>query len=78
MGIVATSCAAAGGRVHGIIPRAFLSEGEKGSSAASAGEEEGTVDPTRKNTKEGAGRTTVVGTMHERKSVMARESPGGL
>jgi hypothetical protein len=74
MGVVAASCSAAGGDVHGIIPSAFLNApaGEKGRATedalAGAAEPKAQAEEGEKKkvllTAEGAGKTTVVPTMH--------------
>lgn len=63
MGLVASSCVEAGGSAFGVIPKAFVSVGERGDAHTEH------VPGTE---------VTVVGGMHERKTLMSQMSTGGF
>ncbi|KAL7411506.1 hypothetical protein BDY24DRAFT_396086 [Mrakia frigida] len=78
MGLVASSALENGGQVHGIIPKAFLvaTNGEKGEGASSQEEEIGKGKTV--NLEGHKSKVTVVGGMHERKTLMSKLSTGGF
>ncbi|CED85079.1 Cytokinin riboside 5'-monophosphate phosphoribohydrolase LOG [Phaffia rhodozyma] len=73
MGLTAASAVEAGGEVHGIIPRAFLGPGEQGVPTLSDKDES-----TGRTGQLKGGKTSVVGGMHERKTLMAKLATGGF